>query len=212
MAIVDDRFIRWLMVATVIILAPGPDFALVTRSVLSNGVRSGSLVTIGVALGTLAWAVLSALGVAVVIAGSPLALDGLRVGGALYLVFLGARALLTALAPTNSRGARRLVSRSASGDVAAFTQGLVSNLLNPKIGVFFLAVLPQFAAPTDPPGRVVALVGVYLAILFAWLLGYASVLGRASAWLGHRPLALWLERLTGVSLMAIGLELLATRT
>ena len=124
--------IAFLAVAVVVIVAPGPDFALTVR----NTVRGGGVATaLGVATGQVVWAVATAAGVAALLAASHPAFVALRLAGAAYLVWLGA-------ARRSSRAGA--ATRRGSGSARRYRQGLLSNLANPKMPVFFISLLPQF--------------------------------------------------------------------
>ena len=188
-------------VSLVVIVTPGPDTALTVRNALF-GRRSGVLTAVGVGTGQLAWALLTACGVASVLAAHQGALTVLRLAGAAYLVGLGAHALWaswrspsTASPPRPRRGARR-----------SFAQGLVSNLANPKMAVFFLSLLPQFAGP-DPSLPALAGLGLLFAVMTViWLAAYALVVDRARNVLQRNAVRRWMDRVTGAVLIGLGVR------
>lgn len=188
-------------VSLVVIVTPGPDTALTVRNALL-GRRSGILTAVGVGTGQLAWALLTACGVASVLAAHQGALTVLRLAGAAYLVGLGAHALWaswhspsTTPPPRPRHGARR-----------SFAQGLVSNLANPKMAVFFLSLLPQFAGP-DPTLPALAGLGLLFAVMTVmWLTAYALVVDRVRNVLQRNAVRQWIDRLTGVVLVGLGVR------
>ena len=188
-------------VSLVVIVTPGPDPALTDRNALF-GRRSGILTAVGVGTGQLAWALLTACGVASVLAAHQGALTVLRLAGAAYLVGLGAHALWaswhspsTTPPPRPRHGARR-----------SFAQGLVSNLANPKMAVFFLSLLPQFAGP-DPSLSALAGLGLLFAVMTVmWLTAYALVVDRVRNVLQRNAVRQWIDRLTGVVLVGLGVR------
>ena len=188
-------------VSLVVIVTPGPDTALTVRNALF-GRRSGILTAVGVGTGQLAWALLTACGVASVLAAHQGALTVLRLAGAAYLVGLGAHALWaswhspsTTPPPRPRHGARR-----------SFAQGLVSNLANPKMAVFFLSLLPQFAGP-DPSLSALAGLGLLFAVMTVmWLTAYALVVDRVRNVLQRNAVRQWIDRLTGVVLVGLGVR------
>jgi threonine/homoserine/homoserine lactone efflux protein len=134
----------FLVVAIVVVVTPGVDMALVTRNALRDGRRAAVLTALGINLGILFWVIAAALGLAAVVAASATAFAAIKLAGALYLIYLGLRAL------RSSRRRRQPGRPTAAGPAdslgrGALRQGLVSNLLNPKIAVFFTSLLPQFA-------------------------------------------------------------------
>jgi threonine/homoserine/homoserine lactone efflux protein len=188
-------------VSLVVIVTPGPDTALTVRNALL-GRRSGILTAVGVGTGQLAWALLTACGVASVLAAHQGALTVLRLAGAAYLVGLGAHALWaswhspsTTPPPRPRHGARR-----------SFAQGLVSDLANPKMAVFFLSLLPQFAGP-DPSLSALAGLGLLFAVMTVmWLTAYALVVDRVRNVLQRNAVRQWIDRLTGVVLVGLGVR------
>src|SRR5438105_10545850 len=126
----------WLGLSVLIIVTPGPDTALVVANAFRGGSRAALATTAGVALGTLFWSIGSAFGVAVLLERSQPAFTALKLAGAVYLVYLGARALLARGAPGTIPDKARRLPRAA-----AFRQGLVSHLSNATTGLFFVTVL-----------------------------------------------------------------------
>lgn len=199
----------FLGVVLLLTITPGADMALVARSVLIGGRRHAFATTLGILTGCLAWAIVSAAGVAAVLAASRTAYDVLRLVGAAYLIWLGVQSLLAA-----RRGDYRAAERDGAGTRRgpAFRQGLLTNLFNPKIAIFYSTFLPQFIAPGDPALLLsLLLAGVHIALGLVWLIGYAWLLDRAvTAFKGSR-LRRALDALTGTVLVALGLRLAAER-
>jgi threonine/homoserine/homoserine lactone efflux protein len=182
-------------VAAVVICTPGPDTALTIRNTLVGGRRGGALTAVGVSTGQAAWTLATAAGVAALLAASEPAFVALKLAGAAYLVYLGARSLLAALLGTE----RPRLARPGR----PFTQGLISNLGNPKMAAFFPALLPQFA------GSFAGLVSLGLAfclMTLAWLTAYALVVARACDLLGRSRVRRSLEAATGAVLVALGIR------
>ncbi|MFG1705248.1 LysE family translocator [Nonomuraea sp. M3C6] len=187
-------------VVALLTLTPGLDTALILRTSLLAGRRPAWGVTLGIQLGTLTWGVLTAAGLSALLAASQPAYDILRWAGAAYLVWMGLRMLLT---------------RSDHPDVPepvgfgkGFTRGLVTNLLNPKVGAFYVAMLPQFipaGAPHAAMGLLLASVHVAEGLLWsAVLIGFASLM---SGFLRAPSVRRFLDRLTGVVIVGFGLRL-----
>ena len=193
-------------VSAVVIVTPGPDTALTVRNTLWGGRRSGLLTAAGVASGQTAWALATAVGVAALLRASEPAFVALRLVGSAYLVYLGAHALWAALRgspPSDDAGAQR----RAGG--RSFRQGVLSNLSNPKMGVFFLSLLPQFAGS----GRTVVLLGLlFAAMTLTWLAGYAWAVARAGDLLRRGRARRILDAFTGTVLVALGVRLATERT
>jgi threonine/homoserine/homoserine lactone efflux protein len=189
-------------IAAVVTITPGADMALVTRNALRGGVRAAFLTALGIVTGCMAWAAASALGIAAVIAASSTAFTVLKLAGAVYLVWLGLRSI-----------ARPAVSESdapaAPGD---FRQGLVTNLLNPKIAVFYSTLLPQFVGPGDPVlAKSLLLASIHGAMGVIWLSAYALVVTRAGDLLRRPRVRRVLDRVTGTVLIGLGVRLALER-
>jgi threonine/homoserine/homoserine lactone efflux protein len=190
-------------VSLVVIVTPGPDTALTLRNAL-HGRQAGVLTAAGVASGQLAWAVLTALGVASVLAAHQGVLVVLRVAGGAYLIYLGLRALWSSWrsSPTPPPLPRAPGRRS-------YAQGLVSNLANPKMAVFFLSLLPQFAGP-DPAFLALAGLGLLFAVMtMLWLCACALLVDRAQKVLRDNVFQRWMDRITGLVLVGLGVRLAA---
>jgi threonine/homoserine/homoserine lactone efflux protein len=195
-------------VVALLTITPGADMAMVARSVFTGGRRDAFATTLGISAGCLVWAFASAIGVAAVLAASRTAYDALRLVGAAYLVWLGVQSLLAArrgaaAEPPPTTGARR---------ASPFRQGLLTNLFNPKIAVFYSTFLPQFIAPGDPVVALsLALAGLHIAFGLAWLSLYAWLLDRAVAAFKGSRLRRALDAVTGTVLVGLGLRLAAER-
>jgi threonine/homoserine/homoserine lactone efflux protein len=196
-------------IAALLTITPGADMAMVSRSVLMGGRREAFATTLGILAGCLVWALVSAAGVAAVLAASKTAYDVLRLAGAAYLVWLGVQSLLAA-----RRGDYRDLpeERPALGLSSAFGQGLLTNLFNPKIAIFYSTFLPQFIGPGDPALLLsIVLAGVHIGFGLVWLTAYAWLLDRAVTAFDSSRLRRALDALTGTVLVALGLRLAAER-
>jgi threonine/homoserine/homoserine lactone efflux protein len=201
----DGRLVAWVALSALLIVTPGPDTALIIRNALAAGPRASTMSALGVAVGTLVWVTASAVGVGLLLERSSSAFTILKLAGAAYLCFLGLRSLL------GSPRRRELRSRppGATGEgkfgrLGAWTQGLFSNLLNPKTGAFFVTVMPQFMLAGDPAIRLVVMVAAFELMLVAWLVAYGHVVSRLGrSGLGSRVRRL-MTRLTGVVLIGLG--------
>src|SRR5690348_1395566 len=132
----------WLFIATaiVLILTPGQDTFFILGRSLSGGRAAGVAAALGVSAGTVGHTILAALGLSALLATSPYAFMAVKLAGAAYLLYIGVKALLTrsAQAPGGEAAA------NGDGRWPAFRQGVITNLLNPKVALFFLALMPQF--------------------------------------------------------------------
>jgi threonine/homoserine/homoserine lactone efflux protein len=194
----------FLVVAAVVICTPGQDTALTIRNALSGGRRSGLATALGVALGQGVWTVAAAAGLVAVLRASQPAFTALRFVGAAYLVYLGLQSLLAA---ARSRDPRHSPStRTTPG--GSLRQGLVSNLANPKMAVFFTSLLPQFGSAF---ATLLALGLLFASLTGLWLAGYAVAAARARRLLARERVRRALEAVTGTVLVALGLRVATTR-
>jgi threonine/homoserine/homoserine lactone efflux protein len=206
---VDNQLLAFIGVAIVVVVLPGPDMALVARNVLRHGRSAGFATSLGICAGTLGWALAAGLGVASLLATSAVAFTALKLAGAAYLVYLG----ITTLRDRDAHAAGGPDAQLGLRRHRAFLQGLLSALLNPKLGVFFLTLLPQFIAPGDPATlRVFQLALVFDLIGITWLLTYSTLLGAvgdALARPGPRRVMRWLS---GTILVGLGARVALDRS
>jgi threonine/homoserine/homoserine lactone efflux protein len=197
----DDRLIAFVGVSLAVVMIPGPDMALVARNVLRHGRAAGFGTSVGICAGVLFWAAGAAFGVSALLATSALAFTALKVAGGAYLIYLGISTLRghdVSAGPTPSDRASLPLDR-------AFLQGLISAALNPKLGVFFITLLPQFIGPGDPPAaRALQLALVFEVIGLAWLILYTLLLGALGSVLQRPGAQKLIRRVTGTILVALG--------
>jgi RhtB (resistance to homoserine/threonine) family protein len=193
-------------VAAIVIVVPGPDTAVVTKNVLVHGRRAAFGTSLGVSAGLSVWTLAAAIGVASLVRASAVAFTVLKLIGALYLVWLGLQALRAA-GQTDS-GALRSANKPAMGALGGFRQGFLSDLANPKIGIFFTSLLPQFVDPGHPVLLpFLALGAVFVLMTVVWLSAYCLIAARAAATLQRPRVRAAMDRFTGVVLIALGLRL-----
>jgi RhtB (resistance to homoserine/threonine) family protein len=194
-------------VAAIVIVIPGPDTAVVTKNVLVHGRRAALGTSLGVSAGLSVWTLAAAIGVASVVRASVVAFTVLKLIGALYLVWLGVQALRAA-GHTESGARTAGADRRAMGALGGFRQGLLSDLANPKIGIFFTSLLPQFV---DPGHSVLlpflALGAVFVVMTVLWLSAYSLIAARAATTLQRPSVKAAMDRVTGIVLIALGLRL-----
>ncbi len=202
----------FLGVSLVVILAPGPDTVLVTKNALLHGRGAALGTALGVNGGLTIWTAAAALGLAALVRESAVAFDVLKGAGAIYLIWLGLQALRSAW--RRSGGAIGPATGPAGGltTTAGFRQGLLSNLGNPKIAVFFTSLLPQFVSGRGGVLLPFLVLGSqFVLITLIWLCGYALVAVRASALLRRPAVKASLDGLTGAVLVGLGIRLALER-
>jgi threonine/homoserine/homoserine lactone efflux protein len=206
-------FLAFLGVSAVVIMTPGPDTAVTVRNTLLGGRLAGILTALGISTGQAIWALATSFGVVALLVASEFLFQAVKYAGAAYLVWLGLHALIDAWRGTGDGGAASLRSGPRLKPGRAFAQGLISDLGNPKMAVFFASLLPQFAAPGDGMFPALMSLGLVFSLMtFVWLVAYAFVIAKAGEVL-HRPaIRRWIEAVTGTLLVALGLRIAAERT
>lgn len=196
----------FVLVAVVVIVTPGQDTALTIKNSLAGGRRGGVATAFGVSAGQAVWALAASAGLAAVIVASEPVFRALQLLGAAYLVYLGAHALYRAATGRSATGVRP--GRKGLSRRAAFRQGVLSNLANPKMAVFFTSLLPQFAgADRDPSFASMLGLGLLFCLMtLAWLVGYTLAVDRASGVLQRPTVRRALDAVTGLVLVALGLR------
>jgi threonine/homoserine/homoserine lactone efflux protein len=205
-----DHLAEFLAVSVIVIVTPGPDTALTIRNTLLGSRRSGIFTAVGVVTGQATWALATAAGIAALLAASEPAFMAVKLIGAAYLIFLGGQALLAALRHRPSAGLEGPRRRLPAP--AAFRQGVISNLSNPKMAAFFPALLPQFAPGGAASFPVLLMLGlVFCSLTLVWLAAYAVAVARAGDFLRRPSIRRLTEAVTGAVLVALGLRLATER-
>ncbi|HEY3329729.1 MAG TPA: LysE family translocator [Capsulimonadaceae bacterium] len=204
-----QHYLGFIAAALVVCAAPGPDNLAVLSLGISRGKRAGVGFALGCALGCLTHTLWATIGVAAVIAASPVAFTVLKFAGGAYLIVLGVKAL-------RSPGAHIDAQTTGGGSDADtlkryITRGFLANAINPKVALFFLAFLPQFVDRAGSVSVQMALLGLTFAVTTAVLfvtLGYCS--GHIGAWLRrNESVTRWLDRATGCLFIGLGVRLAA---
>jgi threonine/homoserine/homoserine lactone efflux protein len=209
---VDAQFWPFLIAITLLSMSPGVDTLLVIRNTARGGIRDGVLTSLAICCGLFVHATISALGISLILLQSAWAFSALKMAGAAYLIWLGINGLLAA------RRGNGLPLGAVQGERQAvplwrpLREGLLSNVLNPKTVVFYMAFLPQFIAPTDPALlKSLWLAGVHFIIANVWQIAIVFMVGSAGRWLGSRLFARALNGATGAVLILFGVRLALER-
>ncbi len=203
----------YLIAATVLVLAPGPDSLLVLSRGLTEGRRAGYVATAGITVGNVAQALLAAVGVSALIAASPTLFDILRYAGAGYLAWIGGRALWSVVKARRRGAAADLAPPPPAPARRVFVNAMLTNMLNPKVILFYLAFVPQFVAPERGMVAVQTfLLGMILAGMgAAYLAGVAALsAGAARRLLTSRSVRTVLDGVAGVLFLGFAVRLLLT--
>jgi threonine/homoserine/homoserine lactone efflux protein len=187
----------------------GPDTALTIRNALVGGRSAGVFTALGVVTGQMTWALATSVGLVTILLASEHVFYIVKLAGAIYLIGLGAQSLLAAL-----RSRHRVPSESVDGagarigPVLALRQGIINNLGNPKMAVFFASILQQFAPRDDGMFAASVLLGVTLAALtLVWLTLYALAVAAVGSFLQRHRVRRAIEAATGAVLVGFGVRL-----
>ena len=202
----------WLFIATaiVLILTPGQDTFFILGRSLSSGRSAGIAAALGITAGSVIHTILAALGLSALLATSPYAFMAVKFAGAAYLFYIGVKALLSRA--TGLPGANDAADRN--GRWSAFRQGIISNVLNPKVALFFLALMPQFigAASNNKVAAFLVLGFTFVSLGVVWCcvlaIGAAKLRG---AFMRRPSIATWLNRVAGAMFIGLGIKLATAR-
>jgi RhtB (resistance to homoserine/threonine) family protein len=210
----DSQVLAFTGIAAILTLTPGADTMLVMRSVFARGRRAGLLTSLGICSGLFFHATLSALGLSLILVRSATAFEIVKLIGAVYLIYLGGQSLWQAF----RQGARKLstgegtVNKQNKEWWQSFLEGMLTNVFNPKVAIFYLAFLPQFISPSDPVlAKSLLLAGIHFMLGLAWLSLVATFLARVRAFLIRPRVQRTIEATTGAILIAFGARLAMER-
>jgi threonine/homoserine/homoserine lactone efflux protein len=219
---VPEHLVAFLGVVAVITVLPGPDMALGVRNGVRGGQRAAWLTGVGCLTGLVIWGVASVLGLAALLAASGRAFDVVRILGAVYLLVLGVGALRSAL--TGREGVGRVQFSAAPAvvpgapavavvpDSVWFRQGLASNLLNPKIALLFLTLLPQFVGPHEARTTTTAELALSMFVVeLAWWALFAAAIGVVGRALSRSSVRRAVEGVAGTLLVGLALRVAVNR-
>jgi threonine/homoserine/homoserine lactone efflux protein len=200
----------WFFIATavVLVITPGQDTFFILGRSLAGGRTAGIAAALGITAGSVIHTILAALGLSALLATSPYAFMAVKFAGAAYLIYIGIRALMTRAAKLPGEESRD------AGRWDAFRQGIVSNLLNPKVALFFLALMPQFidAASANKVAAFLMLGFSFVTLGVIWCVVLAIAAAQLRGWFLRRPsMAGVLNRVAGAMFIALGLKLATVR-
>ncbi|WP_395945970.1 LysE family translocator [Brevundimonas sp.] len=195
----------FLITAFVLTMAPGLDTAMVLRSAAADGVRHGAATAFGIAIGCLCWGGAAAFGLGALLAAWPLAFEVLKWAGAAYLAWLGLRLLFR---PRRIFSAGAALVGKAPSVASSVRGGFTTNILNPKVGLFYLTLLPQFLPADAKSGTAFGLAGLHVGIALTWFLVLSALTGGIRPWLNRPAVMAAVDRTTGGVFMLLSLQLI----
>jgi threonine/homoserine/homoserine lactone efflux protein len=204
---VAQALVAFALAAGLLTITPGLDTALVLRAAAAEGPKRAGLAALGVAGGCLTWGAVTALGLAALLAASATAFSVLKWAGAAYLLWLGVRMILA------SRARFELGPAHPAGAGGAwFRRGLLTNALNPKVGVFYVSFLPQFLPPDVPAGPFIFLLAaLHAAMGLGWFAVLIAAMRPMAAALRRPTMVRWLDRASGAVFVGFGVRLALER-
>jgi threonine/homoserine/homoserine lactone efflux protein len=203
---IETALITFVAAAGLMTITPGLDTAMVLRTAAVEGHRTAALAALGIVLGCLAWGAAVALGLGVLLAASSLAYTALKWAGAAYLAWLGIRLLLS------PRSRFDLAKAGTARGGNWWLRGFLTNLLNPKVGVFYVSFLPQFVPAHVAAGPFIFLLAaIHAALGVVWFAALIAATSPLKRWLQRAAVVRWLDRLTGLVFLGFGLRLALDR-
>lgn len=200
----------YILLAAALAFSPGPDVMFVVANGMSHKTKGAVASALGIGAGSFFHAVLTAVGVSAVVAASPIAFEIMKIAGALYLAWLGIQALRSFVQNSGSEKFVQKVLEISAWRV--FLRGFMTNILNPKVIVFYLALLPQFVSvELGHVGLQVFLLGcIHNIIGLSFLIVVGLAAGKASGWIARTSLGRWLDGIAGVFFLGLAARLALT--
>ncbi len=203
-----QNFEAFLIAITILTLTPGLDTALVIRNTSRAGFSDGCVTSLGICSGLFVHATFSAIGISAILAQSAELFQFVKMIGAAYLIWLGLSSL-RALFASGQGLSVSTTTHSALNLTRSLREGFLSNVLNPKTAVFYLAFLPQFINPDNSPLiQSLFMAAIHFVIAMVWQCGLAAALSSAKNLLKNASFMKWMEGTTGVVLVTLGIKLL----
>jgi threonine/homoserine/homoserine lactone efflux protein len=208
MSPLEQSLIAFTVAAALLTVTPGLDTALVLRTAAADGPRRAFFAGLGICLGCLVWGLVVALGLGILLETSVLAYTILRWVGAAYLLWLGVQLILSNRADFGSGGA----AASSATSLAWFRRGLLTNMLNPKVGIFYVSFLPQFVpAGANVPLTTILLAAIHAGLGLFWFVALIAATRPIARALRRPKVIRTLDRLTGGLFILFGAKLALTR-
>lgn len=205
---IDAQVIAFIVVAAALTVTPGADTMLVMRNVLRGGRTDGIITTFGICTGLFVHALLSALGLSIILMHSSFVFHMVKLLGAVYLIWLGWQSVQSAIRQRSGNSFDPVAPFPNEAGRKCFWEGFLNNMLNPKVAVFYLAFLPQFIGPNDPVvAKSILLAGIHYIMGIIWLAGVAGFIDRARRFVVQSSVRKWLDGVCGTVLVALGLRL-----
>lgn len=200
--------ISFIFMTLFVVMSPGVDTALITKRTIAGGKKDGLMMALGITTGSLGHTLAATLGLSALVLQSAVAFSILKWVGAIYLIYLGVQSLIT----RKSSDAVEETETQRHSKGSPFKEGFLSNLLNPKVAVFFITFLPQFVSSQENAMVELFVMGSFYAVLsILWFVFYVFCLTYIREWLMSATVQNYMEKLTGIVLIGFGIKLLFTQ-
>ena len=202
------NFYAFVMLCVFLIILPGPDTAIVTKNTISVGKYGGLKAALGTCCALCIHTSAATLGLSAIIMKSALLFSVLKYVGAVYLLYLGIKALWSLKKNDETAASVEVNTKKQLKNTSCFKQGFLTNLLNPKVAVFFLTFLPQFVESGSNTFFPFLIMGItYIVLTAVWFLLYVSLINRISAFMKRPKTKKVIEGITGTILIGFGIKL-----
>lgn len=209
-----EQLISYVIVVTVLAMVPGADMMIIMKNTLALSRFAGRITLAGIIAGHLFWLVISVVGLAVIIAGSPVLFNAIKYAGALYLIYIGVQSMRAGvLVPRQSLEHIDTLSAPVSRKSLhqSFRQGFVANLLNPKVLILYMTIIPQFVAGSGETAlgynqQIVLLALILIGISIIWFLLVVELVNLLKRWMKSYVFQNWLSKGAGLIIILFGLR------
>ncbi|SOC15731.1 RhtB (resistance to homoserine/threonine) family protein [Ureibacillus xyleni] len=199
-----NEFVTFLLLSLFVVMSPGIDTALITKRTISDGRKDGYQMALGITTGSLVHTFAAAFGLSAILMKSAVAFEIVKYVGAIYLIYLGVSSFISRKKKTvNDEDETHFDIKKS-----AFKQGLLSNVLNPKVAMFFLTFLPQFVKAGENATEQLIMMGViYTLLSISWFFIYVFFINFLREWLMSPKVQRVMDKATGLVLIGFGLKL-----
>jgi len=200
-----NDFFTFFVLSLFVVMSPGIDTALITKRTISDGRVDGYKMALGITTGSLVHTFAAAFGLSALLMQSALAFEIVKYAGAIYLIYIGVSSFISRKGKTAASLEKADHSETKK---SAYKQGLFSNVLNPKVAMFFLTFLPQFVQPGAGTTQQLILMGViYTVLSITWFFVYVFFINYLREWLMSPKIQQLMEKATGLVLIGFGFKL-----
>lgn len=202
---VMENYFLFVLMSVCLIILPGPDTAIATKNTISSGKMGGVKTVFGTCTALLIHTLATVIGLSAIIVKSAFLFSIFKYGGAIYLIYLGIQAMRTM---KKNDIPNDFITKNKYENTPFFRQGFLTNLLNPKVAVFFLTFLPQFVNPNQNPMTQFMIMGItYLILTALWFAFYILLLDKISIFMRKPTTQKYMQGFTGVILIGFGIKL-----